>query len=92
MLLLLCVLLYGQVAYGLYSVSLIQRDSSPILSYLVQNNSQYKQVFNPTWMPPSLATNNKKGLIARTQDCEYKAEGCVFCGGSAQKASLLTFS
>lgn len=75
-----------------YDVVLLQRDSTPILSYLVQNNSVYKQVFNPTWMPASPATNNRKGLIIRTQDCDYKEEGCVFCGGSAQKASLMTFS
>jgi predicted GH43/DUF377 family glycosyl hydrolase len=92
MLLLLCLLLCGHLTAALYSVTLTQRDSQPLLSYLVQNNSKYKQVFNPTWMPASTATANRKGLIIRTQDCDYKPEACVFCGGSAQKASLLTFS
>jgi len=33
-----------------YNVEVMQRDTQPILSYLVQNNSYYKQVFNPTWV------------------------------------------
>jgi predicted GH43/DUF377 family glycosyl hydrolase len=78
--------------FMVYTVTVAQRDTQPLLSYLVQNNSVYKQVFNPTWMPPSAGTAQRKGLIIRTQDCDYKPEGCVFCGGSAQKASLLTFS
>lgn len=90
-LVLLALLLHSTLTFS-YQVNLIQRDSIPILSNLVLNNSVYKQVFNPTWMPPSPATNQRKGLIIRTQDCDYKESGCIFCGGSAQKASLMTFS
>lgn len=54
-----------------YEVKVVQRDAVPLLSYLVQNNSIFKQVYNPTWMPPSAGTNQRKGLIVRTQDCEY---------------------
>ena len=54
-----------------YTVSVIQRDKSPLLSYFVQNNSIYKQVFNPTWIQPSEGTDYRKGILARTQDCEY---------------------
>lgn len=76
-----------------YDVKVIQRDSEPLLSYLVNNNSVYKQVFNPTWVPPSKNTNNRKGLLARTQNCDYNQDNkCIFCGGSANKASILTFS
>lgn len=66
-----CLLLIFSALSLTYDVVLVQRDSAPILSYLVQNNSVYKQVFNPTWMPASPGTNNKKGLIIRTQDCDY---------------------
>jgi len=30
--------------------------------------------------------------LARTQDCDYQEGTCIFCGGSASKASILTFS
>jgi hypothetical protein len=52
-------------------VRVLQRDPSPLLSYLVVNNSIYKQVFNPTWIQASPGTNNRAGLLARTQDCDY---------------------
>jgi len=74
-------------------VRIIQRDKAPLLSHFVLNNSQYKQVFNPTWIHPSLGTNHRKGLLVRTQDCDVNVgDKCVFCGGSAAKASILTFS
>lgn len=75
-----------------YIVTVIQRDSEPLLSYIVKNNSVYKQVFNPTWVPPSPGTNMRKGLLVRTQNCDYVEDKCIFCGGSANKASILTFS
>lgn len=75
-----------------YLVTVIQRDSQPLLSYLVKNNSVYKQVFNPTWIPPSSGTNMRKGLLVRTQNCDYIEDKCIFCGGSANKASIMTFS
>lgn len=76
-----------------YQVRVTQRDSEPLLSYLLKNNSAYKQVFNPTWIPPSNGTSMRKGLLARTQNCDYNEDNkCVFCGGSANKASILTYS
>jgi len=66
-----------------YKVTLLQRDSQPLLSYLEINNSFYKQVFNPTWVPASEGTQNKQGLLARTQNCNYSEDKCIFCGGSA---------
>lgn len=54
-----------------YEVKVVQRDSEPLLSYLVKNNSVYRQVFNPTWVPPSKGTRMRKGLLARTQNCDY---------------------
>jgi len=55
----------------IYNVTVTQRDSEPLLSYLVKNNSIYKQVFNPTWIQPTVGTNYRKGILARTQDCDY---------------------
>lgn len=75
-----------------YLVTVIQRDEQPLLSYLVRNNSVYKQVFNPTWIPPSAGTSMRKGLLARTQNCDYVEGKCIFCGGAANKASIMTFS
>ena len=75
-----------------YQVSLSHRDSEPTLSYLVKNNTVYRQVFNPTWVSPSEGTNHRKGLLARTQDCSWEKDKCIYCGGAASKASLLTLS
>lgn len=99
----LALLIFGTVCFSIvnpenelktYSnVIVLSRDTQPLLSYLVQNNSQYKQVFNPTWIEPTANTNQRKGLLVRTQDCAYNDNNtCVFCGGAANKASIMTFS
>jgi hypothetical protein len=76
-----------------YTVKVVQRDTEPLISYLVQNNSEPKQVFNPTWIAPSQGTSSRKGLLIRTQNCEYfNNDTCVFCGGAASKASLISYS
>ena len=75
-----------------YSVEVVERGSTPILAYL-DKTSQFQQIFNPTWVEPSSGTNGKKGIIARTQNCVSNVgDVCTFCGGSADKASFLTFS
>lgn len=75
-----------------YYVEAYIRSKEPLLSYLQLNNSEYKQVFNPTWIEASPGTNNRSGLLIRTQDCDYEENKCNFCGGSAKKASILTIS
>jgi hypothetical protein len=88
----LLVCLISLISSTVYSVQISDRDSLPLLSYFIQNNTIYKQVFNPTWVPTS-PTYPRKGLLIRTQDCQYNIDNtCVFCGGGAEKASLLTFS
>lgn len=52
---------------------------------------------NPTWVEPSAATGFKGGLLMRTQNCDATLgdgnfDTCVACGGSEDKASILTFS
>ena len=73
-----------------YIVS-INRIDKPLLSYLHQNTSVYKQVFNPSWIEPSAGTKNRSGLLVRTQDCPYKAT-CDFCEKKKKNASFLTVS
>ena len=62
---LLAVTAFSQI----YTVTVLRRDSEPLLSYFVKKNSVYKQVFNPTWVQPTEGTNFRKGILARTQDC-----------------------
>ena len=61
----------GIIVDSKYSVRVVKRDSQPLLSYLETNNSIYKQVFNPTWISASPGTNNRQGLLARTQNCDF---------------------
>jgi len=80
------------VATAKYSVKVESRSSDPILSYIT-NSSTYQQIFNPTWIEASAGTGGKSGILARTQNCPSPVGAeCVFCGGSAEKASVLTFS
>jgi len=83
----------GLVAGQSYSVSVVSRSTSPILSY-IDKTSTYQQIFNPTWVEPSDGTGGKKGIIARTQNCDsvVGADSCTWCGGAQDKASILTFS
>ncbi len=74
-----------------HSVSVTLRPSKTVLSF-IDNTSAYQQIFNPTWVEASAGTKGKKGLIARTQNCVSEpGDACTFCGGSAAKASILTF-
>ncbi|RYH05989.1 hypothetical protein EON65_43415, partial [archaeon] len=92
----ICLLVVGVLlcvvcCYGV-EVRVVQRDSSPILSY-IDGTSTYQQIFNPTWVESSKGTQGKRGILARTQNCDAVVGGtCVFCGGAADKASILTFS
>jgi predicted GH43/DUF377 family glycosyl hydrolase len=80
-----------------YSVSIVTRSSSPVLSF-VGNTSTYQQIFNPTWVQATSGTNGKAGIIARTQDCDSSPQvitsstQCTWCGGAQDKASIMTFS
>jgi predicted GH43/DUF377 family glycosyl hydrolase len=75
-----------------YNVQVTQRDTSPILSY-IDKTSAYQQIFNPTWVEPTPLSNGRKGLLARTQNCESPVGAeCTFCGGSQDKASVLTYA
>lgn len=70
----------------------VDKEDSPVLSY-VDGSSSYQQVFNPTWIQASAGTQNQQGLLVRTQNCSAEVGGtCVFCGGSAANASVLTLS
>lgn len=75
-----------------YLVEVQERPSDTILSF-VDGTSTFQQIFNPSFIEASNGTSNRRGIIARTQDCDTTIGGpCVFCGGDANKASILTFS
>jgi predicted GH43/DUF377 family glycosyl hydrolase len=59
-------------------------------------NSEWAQVFNPTWVAPSPATGNKSGLLVRSQNCTDRSTAAGSCGptcsGDGQHASWLTWA
>ena len=78
--------------FATYEVSVVDRQSTPTISY-IDGTATYTLVFNPSWIEPTDGTNNRGGLLARTQDCPVNVgDECVFCGGAESKASILTYS
>jgi predicted GH43/DUF377 family glycosyl hydrolase len=77
---------------ALYTVTVVDRPTETTLSF-IDKTSTFQQIFNPTWVEGSAGTGNRSGILARTQNCDALVGGeCVFCGGSSEKASVLTFS
>jgi predicted GH43/DUF377 family glycosyl hydrolase len=93
MLLAIFISLWGVLlAHATYDVKVTKRDSQPALAFINATTS-YQFVFNPSWVEATPATGGKRGLLVRTQDCDCDVGGiCVFCGGSQEKASILTFA
>jgi predicted GH43/DUF377 family glycosyl hydrolase len=88
----LAISLTSSLVLGQYEVRMISHHEAPELS-LIDGTSTYSLVFNPTFVEASPGTNNRRGLLIRTQNCPAEVGGtCVFCGGSEEKASKLTFS
>lgn len=89
----LCLFILAASASSKYNVEVTERSSVPILSY-IDKTSTYQQIFNPTWVEPSPGTKGRRGILARTQNCVSNVgdEACTWCGGSQDKASILTFS
>jgi predicted GH43/DUF377 family glycosyl hydrolase len=84
--------LTSALVLGQYEVRMVAHHKAPEVS-LIDGTSTYSLVFNPTFIEPSPGTNNRRGLLIRTQNCPADVGGtCVFCGGSEEKASKLTFS
>ena len=77
----------SDVAYIVSSTT----DPSPLLAYRTGNTS-WQQVFNPTWVAPTAATNNRSGLLVRSQNCTLVQGQCGHCSGTGQKASWLTWA
>ena len=77
------------------SVTVTERSTTPILSY-IDGTSTYHQVSNPAWVDATPGTGGKKGILVRTQNCTFAPipdrQNCTWCGGSQDKASILTFS
>ena len=87
------VLLAQQVsASEKFDVKVIKRPKATVVSK-IDNTTSYSLVFNPTWIEATANTNNRSGLLIRTQDCPIEpGDPCSFCGGSQELASILTFS
>ena len=70
---------HAEVAYIVQS----RTDEKPILahtSYVAgPQNSDWYQVFNPTYVQASPATGNRTGLLVRSQNCELLLRFCCFC-------------
>eukprot|EP00729_Bicosta_minor_P002293 gene2293-13923_t len=66
----------------------------PIVSY--PSNSNWQEVFNPTWVQPTEATGNKSGLLIRSQNCTLPPPSSTprtsMCHGTGQDASWLTWA
>ena len=67
-------------------------EQQPILAHTSYaagpQNSDWFQVFNPTWVQASPATGNRTGLLVRSQNCQS-----FFCRGvQASHARVLAFS
>jgi predicted GH43/DUF377 family glycosyl hydrolase len=75
-----------------YIHNVVSFDPNPVVS-AVDGDSDFAQVFNPSWIEASAGTGGKAGLIIRTQNCTAQPAGkCVACSGVAGAASLLTFA
>lgn len=86
------VLLSQQVFAETFEVKVSKRPKATIVSK-IDNTTSYSLVFNPTWIEATDNTNNRSGLLIRTQDCPIEpGDPCSFCGGSQELASILTFS
>ena len=87
----------GKMAYIVES----RTDALPILAHTSfaagPQNSDWQQVFNPTWVQASPATANRTGLLVRSQNCtppaDAKPGSCgPTCAGTGQRASWLTWA
>lgn len=75
---------------SVYTLTVSDNAPKPILSS--QFNSEFLQVFNPSWVQASAGTNQVAGLLIRTQNCSYIQGQCLHCGGDKAKASIITFT
>jgi len=71
-----------------YSSAVLAFGDEPLLSY-ANGDTEYQQVFNPSWVEASQGTDGKQGLLVRTQNCS----GCQCCGckGQANAGSAIAF-
>lgn len=84
--------LLASVAAKRYDVTASDISTVPVLTSM-DGTSDFQQAFNPTWVQPTANTNNKEGILVRSQNCSSEVGGeCVFCGGSEDKASVLAFA
>jgi predicted GH43/DUF377 family glycosyl hydrolase len=77
-----------------YAATVSRFAKDPVLS-AIYGNSDFAQVFNPSWVEASEGTSGKAGLIVRTQNCTgcgQDLDHCCSCSGTGDAASILTWS
>eukprot|EP00931_Biecheleriopsis_adriatica_P073908 TRINITY_DN48108_c0_g1_i1.p1 TRINITY_DN48108_c0_g1~~TRINITY_DN48108_c0_g1_i1.p1 ORF type:complete len:394 (+),score=38.01 TRINITY_DN48108_c0_g1_i1:85-1182(+) len=77
-----------------YSAHVANFVESPVLSAF-EGNSDFAQVFNPSWIKPSAGTGFHEGLLVRSQNCTscgQDQDHCCGCSGTGPKASVLSFA
>lgn len=77
----------NDIAYVVTAVA----DPEPLLAFRTGHTS-WQQVFNPTWVAPTNATQGRAGLLVRSQNCTLAEGKCGHCSGTGQKASWLTWA
>jgi len=77
-----------------YSATVTGFVDDPVIS-AYGGDSDFAQVFNPSWIEGSPGTGGKSGLLVRTQNCTGCGLGlddCCRCAGTEANASILTFA
>lgn len=70
-----------------YQVEVQDLEDKPILAYR-DGASDFRQVFNPSWVEASPGTRGQQGLLIRTQNCSL----CDCCGCNGMNGSTSVFA
>jgi predicted GH43/DUF377 family glycosyl hydrolase len=90
--LLLVICFFCSVLSQHYNVKVLNHSNKTSCS-IIDGTTDYSLVFNPTWIEENIEKGIKGGLLMRTQNCSIEAgDPCSFCGGSIEKASILTYA
>eukprot|EP00039_Didymoeca_costata_P013366 m.202389 g.202389 ORF g.202389 m.202389 type:complete len:357 (-) comp15751_c0_seq3:2331-3401(-) len=85
-----------------YTAKVLKIDNNPVVSF-IDGTSDFRQVFNPSWIVGNPGTSGLSGLLIRTQDCggcgtnytfSGHTNGCTTrpCCCRCQNASVMTFA
>ena len=80
-----------------YKATVTSLSEKPVIA-AVFGQSDFSQVFNPSFVEASPGTHGVSGLVIRSQNCTEgcgptpNGAQCCHCAGTGQKASLITFA